>query len=109
MSEPRQLIDTLPLSDYGDAFRPNPWKADPDDKIVPFHGPENDAIGHYCGHPTSPPVYRRHVGYLKGDQITGVFDAIVCPEMALRVHIPRTIQTWGELYEYLRNRFDNPI
>lgn len=94
-------ISVLPLSDWGDFFRPNPSPASPDDEIRPFFHPENDAIGHYCGHPSSPPVFRRHIGWLAGDKVTGQWDAIICPEMALRVEIPRSIKTWGELHEYL--------
>ncbi len=99
------LIRHLPLSDVGDAFRPNACPAQPNDEIKLIYGPLGDSIGLYCGHPSSPQVFRRHVGYLLGDKITGEFDAIVCPEMALRVLIPRDIKTWGELAKFLNEKF----
>lgn len=132
------LIRSLPLSEFGDTFRPINWPANANSPIEPPYEelpneklnepregvtsamllarvlsrvsegeprPRSDVIGHYNGHPSSPPVYCRHIGHLDGEAVTGLWDVLVCPEMALRVEFPRTIKTWGELARYLNNKF----
>jgi hypothetical protein len=100
---PSAMVHSLPLSDWGDSFRPNPSPIAADQEIVPVFPPPNDCIGHYQGHPACPPVFRRPIGHLHGPSstLTGQWDVLVCPEMAIRVEIPRGIRTWGELLEYL--------
>lgn len=92
-------IRSIPLSAEGDAFHPNPSPARPEAKVEPAHpAPSDDAIGHYAGSKDRPPVYRREMA-------VGENDVIVCPAMGVRVIIPRTIQTWGELAEFLKKKF----